>query len=92
VSVLLALAFLFIGAAKVLTPTVEFEATAQGVPVVLLRIAGTAELLGAIGLVLPAATRILPVVMPIAASGLVLTMVLATLTNLVIGPFALVAQ
>ncbi len=92
VSALLALAFLFIGASKVLTSPVELEAMAEGVPVVLLKIAGTAEMLGALGLVLPAATRIVPVLTPIAAIGLVVTMIGATITNIVIGEYALVPQ
>jgi hypothetical protein len=85
VSGLLALAFLFIGGIKVVTPTAELASTAAGVPVVLLKIAGFAEVLGAIGLVLPAATRVLPLLTPFAAVGLVLTMIGATITNIVIG-------
>lgn len=82
---LLAVALLFIGGTKVITPSPDLEATANGVPVVLLKIAGVAEVLGAIGLVVPAATRILPILAPIAASGLVLTMIGATITNFAIG-------
>jgi uncharacterized membrane protein YphA (DoxX/SURF4 family) len=92
VSVLLALAFLFIGGMKVMMSVAEMEATGQGVPVVLLKIAGFAEVLGALGLVLPAATRILPVLTPVAASGLVLTMVGATLTNIILGLYPIAAQ
>jgi uncharacterized membrane protein YphA (DoxX/SURF4 family) len=92
VSGLLALAFLFIGGTKLITPAADLESMAQGVPVILLRIAGTAEVLGALGLVLPAATRVVPVLTPCAASGLVLTMIGATITNIVIGEYALVAQ
>jgi hypothetical protein len=92
VSALLALAFLFIGASKVFVPAAELETMAQGVPVVLLKIAGIAEMLGALGLVLPAATRILPVLTPIAGCGLVVTMIGATITNLLIGEYALVGQ
>lgn len=64
----------------------------EGVPVVLLRIAGVAEVLGTVGLIAPAATRILPRLTPIAASGLVVTMIGATITNIIIGEYALVAQ
>jgi uncharacterized membrane protein YphA (DoxX/SURF4 family) len=92
VSGLLALAFLFIGGTKLITSAADMESMAEGVPVVLLRIAGTAEVLGALGLVLPAATRVLPVLTPVAASGLVLTMIGATITNIVIGEYALVVQ
>jgi hypothetical protein len=55
------------------------------VPVALLKLAGVAEVLGAIGLVVPAATRIKPVLTPIAAVGLVLTMAGATITNIAVG-------
>ncbi len=84
-SSLLALAFLFIGGSKLFASTSDLQQAAQGIPVVLLKIAGTAEVLGAIGLVLPAATRILPILTPIAAVGLVVTMIGATITDLIIG-------
>lgn len=92
VSALLALAFLFIGGMKVLTPTAELESMSQGVPVILLRIAGVAEVLGALGLILPAVTRIAPVLTPLAASGLVVVMLGATIVNVVIGMYPAVIQ
>lgn len=92
VSVLLALAFLFIGGVKVLMPVAEMEAASGGVPVVLLKIAGVAEVLGALGLVLPAATRILPVLTPVAATGLVIVMIGATVTDLVLGHYSVAVQ
>lgn len=46
-----------------------------------LRFIGTVELLGAIGLVVPAATGILPVLTPLAATGLAVLMVLAMNTH-----------
>ena len=46
------------------------------------RLIGALELLGAIGLILPAVTGILPVLTPLAALGLVLTMIGAMLTHL----------
>ena len=42
-------------------------------------VAGAAEVLGALGLVLPAATRIRPVLTPLAALGLVVIMLLSVL-------------
>ena len=42
-------------------------------------ISGAAEILAAFGLILPAATRIRPALTPLAAAGLVLVMLLATL-------------
>ena len=87
VSGLLAVALIFIGLAKLLPSTADLEATAAGVPVILLRIAGGAEVLGALGLILPAATRIAPLLTPIAASGLVVTMIGAVTTNIIIGEY-----
>ena len=49
------------------------------------KLIGTVELLGVLGLILPSVTRILPVLTPIAAVGLALTMVGAGLTHLRIG-------
>lgn len=92
VSVLLALAFLATGTTKLFMPSADLAASAQGVPVVLLKIAGAAEVLGALGLVLPAMTRIRPVLTPLAATGLVLTMVGATVTNLIIGEYGIALQ
>ena len=55
VSGLLAVMFLFTGLFKLFASTADLEASARS-PVILLRIAGTAEVLGALGLILPAAT------------------------------------
>ena len=48
-------------------------------PLGVVRLVGISELLGAIGLVLPWALHIEPILTPIAASGLVLVMVLAAI-------------
>lgn len=92
VSALLALVFLFVGGMKLAAPTAEMAAMAQGVPVLLLRIAGAAEVLGAVGLILPAATRIAPLLTPLAASGLVVVMLGASITNLVIGAYVVAIE
>ena len=92
VSGALALAFLVIGGSKVLSPPEAMQAMAAGVPVALLKIAGVAEVVGAVGLVLPAATRVLPILTPIAAAGLVVTMAGAVVTNVIIGAYPLVVQ
>ena len=47
-----------------------------------------AELLGGIGLVLPAATRIMPKLTPLAALGLLTVMLLAMLTHVTRGEFS----
>lgn len=90
VSGLLALAFLFIGLTKVITPAAELEAMSAGVPVVLLKIAGTAEVIGALGLILPALTRVRPDLTPLAATGLVLTMFAAAITNVIVAQYTMI--
>ncbi len=87
VSALPALVFLFAGGMKLLTPAAVMEQMSQGVPVAMMRIAGAAEVLAALGLILPAATRIVPVPTPLAAGGLVAVMLDATVTNIVIGVY-----
>jgi uncharacterized membrane protein YphA (DoxX/SURF4 family) len=49
------------------------------------RAIGVVEVLGAVGLILPAALKIAPVLTPIAAVGLALTMIAAVLTHLQLG-------
>ena len=45
------------------------------------RLAGGAEVLGALGLILPAVTGIAPVLVPLAAAGLAVTMILAAVLH-----------
>ena len=52
-------------------------AWASQVPLPLVRFIGISELLGAIGLILPAATKIKPTLTPLAALGLLTIMILA---------------
>lgn len=85
ISGLLALYFLFVGSSKAFVSWESLEALSLGVPVILLKIAGFAEIVGAIGLIVPAATRVLPVLTPIAAIGLVGTMIGATAINIGLG-------
>jgi uncharacterized membrane protein len=87
VSGLLALWFLYIGGMKLLIPADVMAQTAPGFVVVLFKIAGVAEVLGAIGLILPAATRIVPILTPLAASGLVLVMIGAAIMEISMGLF-----
>lgn len=82
VSGLLALVFLAVGGMKAFTSPEALAANApDGFPVALMVIAGWAEVLGALGLILPAATRILPVLTPIAATGLAVTMLGAAIAD-----------
>ena len=86
--VLLGLAFLAAGGMKLIQPYAELAqqlAWVSDVPEVLVRFSGLAEVLGGLGLILPAATRILPWLTPVAAAGLALDMLLATLFHLVRG-------
>lgn len=46
-------------------------------PATVHQVAGAAEILGGLGLILPSVTRILPLLTPLAAAGLTLVMVLA---------------
>jgi uncharacterized membrane protein YphA (DoxX/SURF4 family) len=80
---LLAAMFGMAGAMKLTQPLEALAASGlvwvNDVPALLVRFIGLSELLGAIGLVLPAATRIQPRLTPLAAIGLVAVMVLASL-------------
>lgn len=78
--VLLALAFGMAGFMKLTTPIAELAKQMPwtgDVPVSLVRLIGVAELAGALGLILPALTRIRPALTILAAGGLALVMVLA---------------
>jgi uncharacterized membrane protein YphA (DoxX/SURF4 family) len=87
---LLALIFLFTGGMKLILP---LEAMMKQMPVPLpglfLRFLGVAEVLGAIGLILPGLLRIRPGLTPLAAAGLVIIMIGATVITLVGGAVAL---
>jgi uncharacterized membrane protein YphA (DoxX/SURF4 family) len=82
---LLAVAFLGAGATKLSQPK---EKLLKNMPWVedfsqpAVRLIGAAEVLGALGVVLPALTGVLPWLTPLAALGLVLLMVGAALTHL----------
>ena len=84
---LLALLFLFAGGMKLVLP---LEAL-QG-PVALsgpfLRCIGVAEVLGALGLILPGLLRMRPGLTPLAAAGLVIIMIGATVVTVAGGQFA----
>ncbi|GGL15378.1 DoxX family protein [Nocardia jinanensis] len=80
------LAVLF-GMAGVMKATQPKEKLAEKLPWVAdvsvgtLRLIGVSELLGALGLILPAVTGIAPILTPIAAAGLALIMALAVVTH-----------
>lgn len=62
-------------------------AWAENAPVALIKFIGTAEILGAIGVILPAATRIKPDLTKLAALGLATIMVLASCVHTFRGEF-----
>ena len=79
---LLALLFAFAGVLKSTRPVAQLAARMAWVNAVspsTVRVVGVSELAGAIGLVLPWATGIAPVLTPLAAVGLVVVMVLAAI-------------
>ena len=82
VQILLALLFVFAGGMKLVLP-LEQMAGPVALPGALLRFIGVAELLGGLGLILPAALRIRPGLTPLAAAGLVIIMIGATVITLV---------
>ena len=81
VQVLLACAFGMAGVMKSTQPIDTLSqaglAWASQVPVAMVRFIGVSELLGAIGLIVPAATKIKPFLTPLAALGLLTIMILA---------------
>ena len=85
VQILLALAFLMAGTLKITQPIDKLAARMQWVnsmrPPELVRLIGTLEVLGAIGLILPAVTGIWPWLTPVAGIGLMLTMIGAAMLH-----------
>jgi len=81
---LLAALFLFAGAMKLIMP-IEEMTKEIAMPGGFLRCIGVAEVLGAIGLILPWLLRIRPALTPLAAAGLVIIMIGATVVTLMTG-------
>lgn len=82
---LLAAAFVAAGGSKVATPRKQLEAKMPWVADFTdgqVKAIGAVEVLGAIGLILPAAVNVAPVLVPLAAVGLALTMVGAAVVHL----------
>ncbi|MCW2639042.1 MAG: hypothetical protein JWP76_1348 [Dactylosporangium sp.] len=83
--VLLALAFLGAGTMKLITPKKKLRERMAYVddfsePTV--KFIGGVEVIGALGLILPAATGIAPALTPIAATGLAIVMILAAIVHI----------
>src|SRR5213083_1498119 len=81
---LLAALFLFAGGAKLVLP-LDQMAGPVALPGWFLRFLGVAEVLGGLGLILPGLLRIRPGLTPLAAAGLVLVTVGATVYQLAAG-------
>ena len=84
---LLVLVFLFAGGVKLVLP-LEVLTKQMPLPGLFVRFIGVAEVLGAIGLLLPGLLRIRPGLTPLAAAGLVIIMIGATTLTLVGGDLA----
>ncbi|HKU42938.1 MAG TPA: DoxX family protein [Polyangiales bacterium] len=83
--VLLAALFLYAGAMKFLIPAADLAAVST-LPVAFLHFIGVAEILGALGLVLPGLFRVQRQLTPLAAAGLSIIMIGATaITGAVLG-------
>jgi hypothetical protein len=78
----LAVLFLGSGAAKLFMSKEKLEASGLGLSLPAVKAIGTLEVLAAIGLILPATVDIAPVLVPLAAVGLVLLMFGATVFHL----------
>jgi uncharacterized membrane protein YphA (DoxX/SURF4 family) len=90
--VLLALAFGSAGVMKLFMPIADLSAQMNWVTVTpdwLVRFIGFAELAGGLGMILPAATRILPWLTPLAALGFAVIQVLAIGTHASLGETAM---
>ena len=85
---LLAALFLFAGGMKLVMP-IEAMTKQIALPGPFLRFIGVAEVAGALGLVLPGALRVRPLLTPLAAAGLVVVMIGATSVTLVSGGVAM---
>ena len=86
VQALLAALFLFAGSMKFIMPVEEMTKQMPSMPGWFLHFIGVAEILGALGLILPGLLRIKPGLTPLAAAGLVVIMIGATVIGFMIGP------
>jgi len=84
----LAALFLFAGGMKLVMPVEAMQQGPVALPRPFLRFIGVAEVCGAVGLILPWALRIRPALTPLAASGLVVIMIGATVITALTGPIA----
>ncbi len=94
VQVLLFVAFLASGFSKLTMPISQLSnmmAWTTSLPEIVVRLIGLAEVAGALGLLLPAITRIQPNLVPTAALGLVVVMLLAVVFHITRGEIQMIA-
>jgi hypothetical protein len=84
VQALLAALFLVAGGTKLVLPLEQMTGPVA-LPLWFLRFIGVAEVLGALGLILPGLLRVRPGLTPLAAAGLVIIMIGATVIGLMAG-------
>jgi hypothetical protein len=85
IQALLAALFLFAGGTKLVMP-IEAMTQQIALPGLFLRFIGVCEVLGALGLILPGLLHIRPQLTALAAAGLVIIMIGATVTTVIAGP------
>jgi putative oxidoreductase len=94
VQALLAAIFLMAGATKLMSGSAELVAMGMGwaenAPLLLIKFIGFAEIAGALGMILPSVTRIMPHLTKMAAVGLAVIMVLAAGLHITRGEFEVV--
>ena len=93
IQLLLALLFLFAGGTKLVLPIETLTSMGSPnqvhLPGLFIRFIGVCEVLGAIGLILPGLLRTRPGLTPVAAAGLVIIMIGATVLTVVADGFAM---
>ena len=85
IQTLLGLLFLFSGAMKFVMSVAEMTKDMPSMPGWFLHFIGVMEILGGLGLILPSLLRIRPGLTPLAAAGLVIIMIGATVITLIGG-------
>jgi uncharacterized membrane protein YphA (DoxX/SURF4 family) len=81
IQILLAVAFLVSGITKAIRPSEKLRAGLPEFHPSVIRIVAVAEILGALGLILPGVTQVATVLTPIAATGLAIVMIGAVVTH-----------
>lgn len=79
--ILVALLFLFAGSMKFILPAAKMQQGPMALPIAFIHFIGVCECLGALGLVLPGALRIQTWLTPLAAAGLTVIMIGATVLS-----------